>query len=98
MDRITAPRTFSVSSIVASRSETPDAFLQSKSLQSIHLSGYRKPSKGDTAIDKRLLRVDEAATLLNISRGTIYRWVHDGRLEATKLTTGPLKASKSCMA
>lgn len=35
--------------------------------------------------------MDEAATLLNVSRWTIYRWVHDGRLEATKLTTGSLR-------
>jgi len=35
--------------------------------------------------------VDEAATLLNVSRWTIYRWVHEGRLEATKLTKGSLR-------
>jgi excisionase family DNA binding protein len=35
--------------------------------------------------------VDEAATLLNVSRWTIYRWVHDGRLEATTLTSGSLR-------
>lgn len=31
------------------------------------------------------------ATLLNVSRWTIYRWVREGRLEATKLTTGSLR-------
>ncbi len=40
MDRIEALRTFVVSIIVASHSETPGAFLQSKSLQSIYLSSY----------------------------------------------------------
>lgn len=48
-------------------------------------------SQGGKVIDKRLLRVDEAATLLNVSRWTIYRWVHEGRLEATKLTKGSLR-------
>lgn len=35
--------------------------------------------------------MDEVATLLNVSRWTIYRWVREGRLEATKLTTGSLR-------
>lgn len=43
------------------------------------------------AADKHLLRVDEAATLLKVSRWTIYRWVREGRLEATKLTKGSLR-------
>lgn len=32
-----------------------------------------------------LLRVGEAATLLSVSRWTIYRWVEDGRLHGMKL-------------
>jgi iron complex outermembrane receptor protein len=34
---------------------------------------------------KKLLRPDEAAELLGVSRWTIYRWVEEGRLRATKV-------------
>jgi excisionase family DNA binding protein len=40
---------------------------------------------------KRLLRVDEAARILNISRWTVYRWVEDGRLGGTRLGAGSLR-------
>ena len=40
---------------------------------------------------KRLLRVDEAAKILNISRWTVYRWVEDGRLGGTRLGAGSLR-------
>ena len=42
-------------------------------------------------MEKHLLRVGEAAQLLNVSRWTIYRWVEEGRLEATKLNKGSLR-------
>lgn len=38
-----------------------------------------------------LLRVGEAAEALNVSRWTIYRWVEEGRLEATKIGLGSLR-------
>jgi len=53
--------------------------------------GVGRPLKRGVAIDKRLLRVDEAAAFLNVSRWTIYRWVREGRLEATRLTKGSLR-------
>jgi excisionase family DNA binding protein len=40
---------------------------------------------------KRLLRVDEAARLLNVSRWTVYRWVEAGRLGGTRLGAGSLR-------
>lgn len=40
---------------------------------------------------KRLLRVDEAARILNVSRWTVYRWVEDGRLGGTRLGAGSLR-------
>ena len=46
---------------------------------------------GVTAMNKCLLRVDEAAMLLSVSRWTIYRWVQEGRLEATKVGKGSLR-------
>lgn len=35
--------------------------------------------------DRDLLRVDEAADLLNISKWTIYRWVNEGKIQGTKI-------------
>ena len=40
---------------------------------------------------KRLLRVDEAARVLNVSRWTVYRWVEEGRLGGTRLGAGSLR-------
>ena len=36
-------------------------------------------------MDKQLLRVNEAALILNVSRWTVYRWVEEGKLSATKI-------------
>lgn len=36
-------------------------------------------------MDKQLLRVNEAALVLNVSRWTVYRWVEEGTLSATKI-------------
>jgi excisionase family DNA binding protein len=38
-----------------------------------------------------LLRVSEAAALLNVSRWTVYRWIDEGRLEATKIGKSSLR-------
>ena len=46
-------------------------------------------------MDKQLLRVGEAAEALNVSRWTIYRWVEEGRLEATKIGKGSLRIFRS---
>ena len=40
---------------------------------------------------KRLLRVGEAARILNVSRWTVYRWVEAGRLGGTRLGVGSLR-------
>ena len=42
-------------------------------------------------MDKALLRVEEAADFLAVSRWTIYRWVEEGRLEGTKIGRGSLR-------
>ena len=42
-------------------------------------------------MDKPLLRVGKAAHLLNVSRWTIYRWIEEGQLEATKIGKGSLR-------
>ena len=36
-------------------------------------------------MSKQLLRVTEAAAVLNVSRWTVYRWVEEGKLSATKI-------------
>ena len=36
-------------------------------------------------MNKQLLRVNEAAAVLNVSRWTVYRWVEEGKLSGTKI-------------
>lgn len=48
-------------------------------------------------MDKLLLRVDEAAALVGVSRWTIYRWVEEGRLEATKLGRSTLRIFRASL-
>ncbi len=36
-------------------------------------------------MNKSLLRMNEAAVVLNVSRWTVYRWVDEGKLSATKI-------------
>ncbi len=42
-------------------------------------------------MEQPLLRVKEAAQLLSVSKWTIYRWIEEGRLEATKIGGGSLR-------
>jgi len=49
-------------------------------------------------MDKYLLRVDEAAMRLSVSRWTIYRWVQEGRLDATKIGKGSLRIFQTSVA
>jgi excisionase family DNA binding protein len=43
----------------------------------------------DFHLNKRYFRPDEVATLLALSRRTIYRMMRDGRLPGIKLGAGP---------
>lgn len=38
-----------------------------------------------------LLRIQETATLLKVSKWTVYRWIEEGRLRATKIGQGSLR-------
>lgn len=38
-----------------------------------------------------LLRIQETAKLLKVSKWTIYRWIEEGRLRATKIGLGSLR-------
>ena len=42
-------------------------------------------------MDPALLRIQETATLLKVSKWTIYRWIEEGRLDATKIGRGSLR-------
>ena len=42
-------------------------------------------------VEQPLLRVKEAAQLLQVSKWTVYRWVDEGRLHATKIGGGSLR-------
>jgi len=46
-------------------------------------------------MESSLLRVEEAARLLSVSRWTIYRWLEEGRLEGTKLNRGSLRVFRA---
>ena len=46
---------------------------------------------GGHSMKHKLLRVGEAAKVLNVSRWTIYRWVEEDRLKATKIGKGSLR-------
>lgn len=46
---------------------------------------------GRCVMDQPLLRVKEAAHMLQVSKWTIYRWVDEGRLDATKIGGGSLR-------
>jgi excisionase family DNA binding protein len=43
----------------------------------------------DFQLHKRYFRPDEVASLLALSRRTVYRMIRDGRLTAIKLGAGP---------
>lgn len=42
-------------------------------------------------MNKQLLWVNEAAMVLNVSRWTVYRWVEEGTLSATKIGNQSLR-------
>lgn len=52
---------------------------------------------GGCAMDKVLMRVDEAAAFLSVSRWTIYRWMEAGKLEGTKIGRGSVRVFKSSL-
>lgn len=49
-------------------------------------------------MDQPLLRVKEAAQLLQVSKWTVYRWIDEGRLEATKIGGGSLRIFRRSVA
>ena len=67
-------------------------FLQSGEERSrtapIHRQGVEGVSE---MVEQPLLRVKEAAQLLQVSKWTIYRWIDEGRLNATKIGGGSLR-------
>lgn len=54
-------------------------------------------TESERIMSKLLLRVEEAAEVLAVSRWTIYRWVEQGRLEGTKIGRGSLRVFKSSL-
>ena len=46
-------------------------------------------------MDKQLLRVNEAAAVLNVSRWTVYRWVEEGKLSTTKIGKQSLRVIRN---
>lgn len=48
-------------------------------------------------MEKWLLRPDEAATLLNVSRWTIYRWLTEGKIQGTRLGKGSIRVFRDSL-
>ena len=46
-------------------------------------------------MNKQLLRVNEAAVVLNVSRWTVYRWVEEGKLSGTKIGKQSLRVIRN---
>jgi excisionase family DNA binding protein len=44
-----------------------------------------------------LLRIQEAAALLRVSKWTIYRWIEEGRLRGTKIGRGSLRIFRASL-
>lgn len=42
-----------------------------------------------------LLRIQETAKLLKVSKWTVYRWIEEGRLRATKIGQGSLRVFRA---
>jgi excisionase family DNA binding protein len=42
-------------------------------------------------VEPVLLRIQETAKLLKVSKWTVYRWIEEGRLKATKIGRGSLR-------
>ncbi|MFQ5580778.1 MAG: helix-turn-helix domain-containing protein [Nitrospiria bacterium] len=42
-------------------------------------------------MDKKLLRPDEVAENLSVSKWTIYRWIDEGKLKGTRIVPGGLR-------
>ena len=49
-------------------------------------------------MNKQLLRVNEAAELLSVSRWTVYRWVEEGKLRGTKIGRSSLRIFEESVA
>ena len=45
-------------------------------------------------MEKTLLRPDEVAQLLRVSRWTVYRWLAEGKIAGTKLGKGTIRVFK----
>ena len=46
---------------------------------------------------KRFFRPDEAATILELSRRTVYRMMRDGRIDGVKLGGGPWRIPRQSL-
>jgi excisionase family DNA binding protein len=47
---------------------------------------------------RELLRVNEAAEALSVSRWTVYRWIEEGKLQGTKIGRGSLRVLRASVA
>jgi excisionase family DNA binding protein len=46
-------------------------------------------------MEPALLRIQETATLLKVSKWMVYRWIEEGRLRATKIGRGSLRVFRA---
>jgi excisionase family DNA binding protein len=46
-------------------------------------------------VEPMLLRIQETARLLKVSKWTVYRWIEEGRLSATKIGRGSVRVFRT---
>jgi len=51
----------------------------------------------EDSMEPPLLRVQEAAALLRVSKWTVYRWIEEGRLRGTKIGRGSLRIFRASL-
>jgi excisionase family DNA binding protein len=55
----------------------------------------RHAGQSGRIVEPELLRIQETAKLLKVSKWTVYRWIEEGRLRATKIGQGSLRVFRT---
>lgn len=59
------------------------------------INRYEVNVLGSMVASERLWRVDELAQFLRVSKQTLFSWISDGKLSATKLPSGAYRVTQA---